>query len=291
MDKVQEFYMQHGVMTKIGYMEDMVKDLPKAIEGIVSIVQNIFLHQHWAQRYGVELEPERRQEPWIRAVEEKLVFLNKQGYQHVSDKRSVEDKMVAVCRDYSVMAAALCIEAGIPARARSGFATYFEKGKYMDHWVLEYWNEDEKRWILVDAQLDELQRQALQITFDPLDVSEDDFITGARAWSMCRGGEANPELFGIAEWWGYDYVKSNLILDANSLLKVPMHSWDGWKGYKNIQMSEWSEQDYLLMDQLSKQVMDVDNNLEGLQLFIQENDGIIVPEDLSEVMNFLLLVG
>ena len=34
-----------------------------------------------------------------------------------------------------------CAAQGMPARARCGFGAYFEKGKYVDHWVTEYWNE------------------------------------------------------------------------------------------------------------------------------------------------------
>ena len=103
----------------------------------------------------------------LRSFEEKLVFLSRRGFQHVSDQKSPQDKMIGICRDFSVAAAALCREAGIPARARCGFATYFEPGKYIDHWVLEYWNEVEQRWVMVDPQLDELQRRTLRISFDP----------------------------------------------------------------------------------------------------------------------------
>ena len=37
-----------------------------------------------------------------------------------------------------------CCAPGVPARARCGFGAYFEKGKFVDHWVTEYWNEGRK---------------------------------------------------------------------------------------------------------------------------------------------------
>lgn len=286
-EKVLEFYRKHGIMTEIKTMKHMVKDLPKDIKSIVWAVQNIFLHQHWAKRYGLQLEDKRNEEPWMRGVEEKLIFLNKQGYQHVLDKKQIKDKMIAICRDFSVMAAALCIEAGIPARARCGFATYLERDKYIDHWVFEYWNEYEERWILVDAQLDDFQQEKLDISFNPLDVDDKYFITAPRAWIMCREGKVKPELFGILKWWGYDYLKCNLILDANSLLKTPMQPWDVWEGYKKLPVSEWTENDYLLMDKLAIYTLSIDDNLDGLQTFIQQHDRIKVPEDLNQVINFL----
>ena len=60
---------------------------------------------------------------------------------------------------------------------RCGFAAYFEPGKYIDHWVLEYWHQEQERWIMADAQLDELQQSALKIEFDPLDIDAEQFIT------------------------------------------------------------------------------------------------------------------
>jgi hypothetical protein len=44
---------------------------------------------------------------------------------------------------------------GKPARARCGFGRYFKAGWYEDHWICEYWNDEQGRWIMVDAQLDD----------------------------------------------------------------------------------------------------------------------------------------
>ena len=278
-----KLYQEHDIMTEIKTMKHLVSNIPKDIETIVAYVQNILLHQHWSGAYGMELSDERKKETWIRSFEEKLIFLSKQGYTHISEKKEIKDKMISICRDFSVVAAALCREAGIAARARCGFASYFEEDKFIDHWVLEYWNEDRKQWIMVDAQMDELQRKVLRLPFDPLEVSEEYFITGPKAWLMCREGKLDPELFGIFKWWGYDYLKCNLILDANSLLKLPMQPWDMWYGYKSLPIEEWSEKDYEVMDELSRLALNVDNNFEALYKFVKSNDMIKVPEDLEKV--------
>jgi hypothetical protein len=274
-------------MTEIKTMEHMVTNIPKDIKTIVSYVQNMLLHQHWSEAYGVMLSDERKKEPFLRSFEEKLIFLSKLGYTHVSEQRMNENKIIGICRDFSVVAAALCREAGIPARARCGFASYFEQGKYIDHWVLEYWNEDRKQWVMVDAQLDDLQQKALNLPFDPLEVGEEYFITGPRAWLMCREGLIDPEIFGIFKWWGYDYLRCNLILDANSLLKLPMQPWDIWEGYKSIPIEEWTEKDYEVMDDLSRLALNIDNNFNALYEFVQADDKIKVPEDLDKVINSL----
>ncbi len=106
--------------------------------------------------------------------------------------------------------ASLLQSKGIPARPRCGFGAYFMPDHYEDHWVCEYWNEQERRWVLVDAQLDELQRNILQISFNTLDVPRDQFIVGGAAWKMCQSGHADPDQFGIFDMKGMDFVKGRL---------------------------------------------------------------------------------
>jgi hypothetical protein len=86
----------------------------------------------------------------------------------------------------------------------------------------------QKRWIRVDAQLDAFQRKALKIPFDPLDVPADDFLTGGRAWRLCRGKQADPDHFGIFEMHGLWFVLGNLIRDLLALNKIEILPWDDW---------------------------------------------------------------
>jgi hypothetical protein len=91
---------------------------------------------------------------------------------------------------------------------------------------------------MVDAQLDEFQREALGITFDPLDVPRDQFIGAGRAWQRCRAGEADPQRFGFFEWHGIWFVRGNLIRDFLALNKIEILPWDlGW-GY----LAHWEDE-------------------------------------------------
>ena len=99
---------------------------------------------------------------------------------------------------------------------------------FEDHWVTEYWNEEQSRWILVDAQLDELQCDVMKIPFDTLDVPRDQFVVGGRAWQMCRGGEQDPDKFGIFDMHGLGFVRGNLVRDVASLNKMELLPWDCW---------------------------------------------------------------
>jgi hypothetical protein len=89
-------------------------------------------------------------------------------------------------------------EKGVPARARCGFGAYFNPPNYEDHWVCEYWNGVERRWVLADPQFDDVWCKRLDIGHDVLDVPRDQFLVAAEAWEQCRRSERDPERFGIA---------------------------------------------------------------------------------------------
>jgi hypothetical protein len=99
-------------------------------------------------------------------------------------------------------------------------------GHYEDHWMTEYWNASEVRWVQIDAQLDEFQQKALSIRFNPLDMPAGAFVTGGTAWLLCRRGEANPDDFGIFDMRGWDFVKNDLLLDVRALNRLELLPWD-----------------------------------------------------------------
>jgi hypothetical protein len=142
--------------------------------------------------------------------------------------RGNEQKIIGNCRDFSVTLASMLQSKGIPARPRCGFGAYFLPNHFEDHWVCEYWNESEQRWVLVDAQLDELQQNVLKTPFNPLDVPRDQFVVGGAAWKMCRSREADPGRFGIFDMNGIDFVKGDFIRDVAALNKVELLPWDCW---------------------------------------------------------------
>ena len=57
--QTSEHFIKHDTMTQIIEMKSMIKDMPTNIEGIVKIVQNTLLHQHWAKQYGIELNDQK----------------------------------------------------------------------------------------------------------------------------------------------------------------------------------------------------------------------------------------
>ncbi|HEX5839250.1 MAG TPA: transglutaminase-like domain-containing protein [Anaerolineales bacterium] len=222
------YFSQFGKITDPGPYVDLYAGLPSDIPSLVRVVQGLIVHVFWAERYGLRLTGERQAEVQLRSMERRIERTLELDSGPLTTPRSLDRRIVGNCRDFSVTLASMLQSRGIPARPRCGFGAYFLLHHYEDHWVCEYWNDNEQRWILVDAQLDELQRTALGTSFDTLDVPRDQFIVGGAAWKMCRSGQADPNQFGIFDMHGMDFVKGDFIRDVAALNKVELLPWDCW---------------------------------------------------------------
>ena len=224
----QTYYSTPGPMTDPGAMAAFLNDLPTDVGELVRVVQGLLIHVFWAGRYGLELDEARQSEVQIRPLAAKLERIVELDPRPLSEPRAPDKRLVGNCRDFSLLLAGLLRHQGMPARARCGFGRYFEPDHYEDHWVGEYWNAAQGRWVLADAQMDALQQGALKLPFDPLDVPRDQFITGGHAWQLCRAGQANPEAFGIHDMHGLWFVRGNLVRDVAALNKMELLPWDSW---------------------------------------------------------------
>jgi hypothetical protein len=222
------YFAQYGKMTHPGRYASLYANLPSDVPSLVKVAQGLIVHVFWAERYGLNLPEERKGEVQLRSMERRLARTLELDPDPLNTPRPNEQKIVGNCRDFSVTLASMLQSKGIPARPRCGFGSYFLPNHYEDHWVCEYWNEAEQRWVLVDAQMDELQRNVLRLSFNPLDVPRDQFIVGGAAWKMCRSGQANPDQFGIFDMHGMDFVKGDFVRDVASLNKMELLPWDCW---------------------------------------------------------------
>ena len=228
MDSTLSYFTNQGCISDAGPYESLYGALPASIAELVKLVQGVTVHVFWTERYGFKAPPERMAEVQLRWIEKRLARTLELDPRALIETRSVEKKLLGNCRDHSVLLVSMLRYQGIPARARCGFAAYFMPDHFEDHWLVEYWNREQGRWILVDAQLDELQRDVLKIDFDVLDVPRDQFIVGGKAWQTCRSGEQNADKFGIFDMHGLGFVRGNLVRDIASINKMELLPWDCW---------------------------------------------------------------
>lgn len=221
------FYAVPGPLTALGTDSarlDVVSDPAE----VARLLHGFVVHEGWAPIYGLEIPAERRQEVQVRPAADMIARACQLDPRPLRESRPPERRLVGICRDFSVLACAMLRHAGVPARARCGFATYFEPDRFIDHWVVEHWDAAGKRWTRLDAQLDDKQRQALALDFDPADVPQDRFLSGGEAWRLCRAGGADPARFGVDRWWGAWFIRNNVVRDLAALNKVELLPWDRW---------------------------------------------------------------
>jgi hypothetical protein len=268
-----DFYRQPVAMSDAGAQRPLLKDLPRDPGALAEIVQGLLMHEHVAPAYGLKLSPEQHAQAHVRPTEKMLQAIVARDPRPLSAARAEGERQVGVCRHFTLLHVAMLRSKGVPARARCGFGGYFEKGKYVDHWVTEYWNEPAKRWILVDPQLDTRQRELFKIKFDPLDVPRDQFLIAGDGWKLCRAGKADPKAFGILNMWGLWFIASNVVRDLAALNNREMLPWDVW----GPMTPNDAEVDLALIDRLAELTHDPDAHFDELRAVYDQGPPLSVP--------------
>lgn len=276
MTNALEYYAAPAFITDTGEYSNLLDDLPTDIAALRDVVQGLVIHIFWAHEYKVHLSPESRAEVQLRQVRLQLKRILELNSSPLTVARRPGRRLVGNCRDFSVLLTAFLRHQGVPARARCGFGRYFLPHHYEDHWVCEYWNAEQKRWVLVDAQLDELQRKKLDIRFDPLDVPRDAFVVGGKAWQLCRSQQADPDTFGIHDMHGLWFVRGDFVRDVAALNKVELLPWDGW-GLAEGADENLAAQDLDLLDQLAELTCEDVPQFDAVRALYENNSRLRVP--------------
>jgi formylglycine-generating enzyme required for sulfatase activity len=120
--------------------------------------------------------------PTVQSILKGLVTYDSRGF--VKDRKP-EDRLVLGCREYAILLASVLKHRGIPARVRSGHATYLIPGFHGSHTICEVWNKKEKRWMLVDPGT------------GMIDFSREKFDFSNETWFKLQKKEIDPNLYGL----------------------------------------------------------------------------------------------
>ena len=215
-------------MTDAGARAYQFGGLPGEVGGLARVLQGLLIHEHMPDFYGVTLSSRQREEPHVRGASEILERIAAHDPRPLAEARPPGERFAGCCRHYTLMHVAMLRNRGIAARARCGFGAYFVKNMFIDHWVTEYFDDAQRRWILVDSQIDAKQREQFGIDFDTLDVPREKFLVAGDAWQLCRSGKADPKAFGVLDMSGLWFIASNVIRDLAALNNREMLPWDVW---------------------------------------------------------------
>jgi hypothetical protein len=223
----------------------------------------------------VQIPDERRNEVHIRANEARLQCIFARHDEPLSVAREPGERTIGDCRHFTVLLVAILRERGIPARARCGFGAYFDPGKFIDHWVGEYWSAVDRRWVMVDAQIDEVQRNLFKTDFDLLDVPRDCFLVAGDAWATCRAGGADPSKFGVMDMGGLWFIAGNVVRDVAALNNMEMLPWDVW-GAMGQPGTELRPDQLAYFDRLATMTHDADASFAELRRLYETDPGLTV---------------
>ncbi|GGJ19526.1 transglutaminase-like domain-containing protein [Deinococcus roseus] len=242
-----------------------------ALSRLAEIAQQHLLHYGWLGAYHTEGTAEKLQQINTRRIDSLLKARQQAGFQ-LTDQAVPQQRHLGCCRDFSLFFTALLRAQEIPARSRVGFAGYFRAGHWHDHVISEHWNGE--RWVRVDPQLDQLQQDAVQLGFDPLDMPFDPtvFVTAAEAWQLYRAGKIDPWHYAIfpgSPIGGPGFIRGNLLHELWSLNIIELLLWEGppefWRDVEDLSDLELQE-----MDLLAAYLASGTETLEGLQHWLHK---------------------
>jgi len=196
--KVLDHYLEYGLFTYPGLYEDYIKKLPDDVRELGLLLRTNFLHRTTLDAGNVETNADLKygdmtKMPWWRQAEDDnlpttaamLAEFFRRDPKGLSMGRKVEDKLVLTCRNVAILMASTLKAKGIPARVRSGFSAYFEGTRdAWDHWITQYWNSSENRWVTMDVD-----GSWHRTGFDMYDMPDGKFDFSANVWLDVRQGK------------------------------------------------------------------------------------------------------
>lgn len=277
-NKILEHYLQTGTYTYAGTYGDYFRSLPGNVAELGRLVCSQVIHRVTLYEGNTNANAKLQygdmtKFPWYRmrceddilmtaaAMTAELFRLDGRGF--VPDRKT-ENKIVVTCRYVSVLMSAILKAKNIPCRSRAGFAPYFQPGKSMDHWINQYWNAKEARWVTIDADgfYDENGMDLGQY-----DIADGKFDHAARAWLDVRSGSADEMRFIYADGLGTCSLKAvirALFYDFHALMNDEI-SYQFQPCYIDNKFERLTEQDFKELDELAGLMLEPDKNFEELE--------------------------
>lgn len=264
------FYAAHSRFSDPGRHARLFDTLPVDLSGLHATLNGLLVHVWKVQRDDPERLQRSPHDVATRHVASLLDHVLALDPGSFDIARPVERRAVVDCRHFVLLLTTVLRERGVPARARCGFATYLEETHYEDHWVCEYWDDRQQRWVMEDP---DLQRH---------DVPLGEFITGSRAWQLCRDGDGMCDRFGFGpDALGQWVARTNLVRDFAALNGFESVTGDVW-GLAFAEEPALSDEDMAVLDRAAA-LAATEEELSQRQAFYAATDGLRVPAVIQHV--------
>ena len=274
--KIYQRYLETSVYTYVGKYKEFILSLPDDIPSIGMLVCDQITHP---SMYFTEPSPyledtyfgkfasypkhrfKNEDELYITAVSmiAGILHLDETGF---TKNRDVTKRITVSCRHASVLFSAILKAKGIPCRSRAGFIDFGNTGdSYMEHWVNEYWDFNENRWVLVDA--DGYYEYEQRFGYSQFDLPRRKFVTASEAWIGLRKNTLNKKL-DVFSLNPLDGVCEYLFMDFHALMNNEIfYSYQPLYlrgGIHTLNESELHE-----LDRLAELLSEPDKNMEQIE--------------------------
>ena len=279
--RILDFYLETSIYTNYEPFKDYFKSLSDDIYELAALVNSQTIHRGTLIRSYYQKTNIAKEFPWYRCrceddilltVPSMMAELFRLDNRGIIPDRKVEDKIVVTCRYVSIFMASILKAKGIPARCRAGFCVidhrYNDKVSG-DHWIVQYYNKNEKRWINLDTN----RINRLETDYDYYDMPNERFDFVAKAWLDVRNGKRDIEYFRhsskikglamLARSLFYDFHA--LMNDEISYLFFPVFLSSDEK-FNNL-----SEQELKELDDLATLMLNPDENFNELKELFENN--------------------
>ena len=273
---ILEYYRQHSPITDPGEYAYLYDNLPDGLHELIAIIQGQMIHRLAVQQFGVTLTRESRGEQRLRTMQQRLARMMELDPSPLTVERDPKEKQVGMCRDFAVFLVSLLRQKGIPARMRVGFADYSGKeSKFKgDHWITEYWNADQARWVLADPDVGGVPLGTIPVkdgcNLHDLQADKDFYVAGS-AWKLAREGKVRSDLFRYSgRWKGFPCIRGNLLHDFQALNGWELALFDYWDELHYKAETKLTPEDKATLDRVADLTVDPDANFNELRAYFEE---------------------
>ena len=275
-ENILKHYLTSSVYTYAGNYEDYFKSLPNNIWELGNLICSQIIHRITLKEGNTNankdlLYGDMTKFPWYRmrceddvlmtavSMTAELFRLDNKGF---TLDREVYNKIVVTCRYVSVLMSAILKAKGIPCRSRSGFAPYLKKGFSFDHWINQYWDKKQSKWVTFDA--DFFNDKYIALEFDQYDIPTEKFDWAADTWLKIRENKVDSSKFIYAG--GEQSLKASIravFYDFHSLMNNEI-SYLFQPAFIDRKFDKLSEDDFKEIDSLANLMIDPDKNFNDL---------------------------
>lgn len=228
MEEILKFHLKTSIYTNYEPYKEYYKNLPDNIEELSDLILSQTIHRKELRKSRQEYLIEGKSHdhiseeyPWWKYISHDDILLTapaitaelfRQDERGFTKSREIRNKVVITCRYVSILMASILKAKKIPCRVRSGFASYFRQdGKYVDHWIIEYYDSKEQRWIICDPDPNSGKNH--------VDMSHNDFGWIAEIWLDVRRGkdDINKYIHG-STFQGLNMLAYSLFFDFHALM-------------------------------------------------------------------------